>query len=147
MNNSFLKSLYNTFKSGCVIFTILVFVFYILGNVISSAVQVLTLFNMFLLLLFSIWFALANYLLNRKSINIVVRVLIHFLLTVVGFFVIFIYMAGNFENKSRAFIITVGFAVLYIIIAAITLFFKNILKKKDNDKQKYESVYDDQNLK
>lgn len=142
MKNKFLKKLSDVFKSGCVIFTFVVFAFYLLGNAISSAVQVLTLTNLFLLLLFSVWFAASNNLLKNKKLNTIIKIVFHFISTMVGFFVIFVYLPGNLDNKSRAFILTLVFAAAYIIVAALILIIKGALNKKRNDDKDYDSIYD-----
>lgn len=142
MKNNGLCKLYSIIKSACVIFTIIVFLFYIMGNAISSQIQVLTLTNLFLLLLFSVWFSFSNLLLKSKKMNIFLRLTLHFISTVIGFFVIFVYLPGNLENKSQAFILVLGFAIIYIVTATAILALKGIFNKKQNNEQEYESVYD-----
>ena len=130
------------FKSGCVIFTFIVFFFYILGNVISSEVKVLTLTNLFLLFLFSIWFAISNIFLKSKKMNIVFRVALHFISTVLGFFVIFVYLPGNTNNSSSAFVLTLGFAALYAVIAFFILLIRHQINKNKSDNSEYNSIYE-----
>lgn len=142
MKNKFLNFLVNTFKSGCVIFTFIVFLFYILGNMMASTVQVLNLTNLFLLFLFSIVFALANLILKSKKMNIVLRVALHFITMVAGFFVIFVYLPGNLQKGSSAFVLTVVFTVLYALVTAVILTVRHFIKKRKTDKQEYSSVYD-----
>ncbi len=142
MKNKLLNALLNIFRSGCVIFTFVVFGFYILGDLMSSQIQVLTLKNLFLLLLFSLWFAMSNIFLKNKKLNIILRTILHFVSTVFGFFVIFIYLPGNLENGSSAFVLTIGFAALYILVASIIFTVNHIMKKKKADTQEYKSVYE-----
>ena len=142
MKNKLLKNLSDLFKSGCVIFTFVVFAFYILADIMTSAVMALTLKNLFLLFLFSIWFAGSNRFLKNNKFNFIVKLVLHFISTLAGFFVIFVYLPGNLANKSRAFVLTLTFAGVYILIAAVILIFKNALNKKKNEKEEYESVYD-----
>lgn len=143
MNNKFLKGILNILKTGCVIFTIIVFGFYILGNALDSSEQVLTLTNMFYLLLFSIWFALSNLLFKNKKINTILSVSLHFLSTNFGFFFIFVYLAGNLENKSRAFVLVLCFAFIYILVAAAGLGVHALMNKKKNETEEYKSIYED----
>ncbi len=144
MKKNFPTKLYELIKSGCLIFTVIVFAFYILGNAVSSAVQVLTLTNLFLLFLFSIWFALSNTLLKTKKLNVILRVVLHFISTIIGFFVIFIYLPGNLENKARAFVLTLAFAAVYIVVAAIGLIIRKAIIKNKNNEEEYQSVYEKQ---
>ena len=142
MKKKFFPALYETLKSACLIFTLIVFAFYILGNAISSEVQVLTLTNLTLFFAFSIWFALSNNLLKSNKLNVFLRVSLHFLSTVAGFFVIFVYVPGNTQNGSRAFILTVAFAALYIVFATIALAISGLRNKKKNENEEYKSVYE-----
>ena len=142
MKKKFFPALYETLKSACLIFTLIVFAFYILGNAISSEVQVLTLTTLTLFFAFSIWFALSNNLLKSNKLNVFLRVSLHFLSTVLGFFVIFVYLPGNIENGSRAFILTIGFAALYIVVATIILAISGAVRKQRNEKEEYKSIYD-----
>lgn len=141
MKNKFLNGLYDLVKRGCVIFTVTVFAFYILGELMSNTVKVLTLSTLFLIFLFSVWFALSNKLLRTKKMNIVLRVFLHFISTVVGFFVIFVYLPGNTANSSSAFVLTLGFAGLYLLIAALILTVIHLFNKRKESKE-YKSIYE-----
>ena len=142
MKNKFFPALYETLKTSCFLFTLIVFAFYILGNAISNEVQVLTLTNLALIFGFSIWFTLSNILLKSNKLNLFLRVSLHFLSTLLGFFVIFIYIPGNAQNGSRAFILTIAFAALYILVAVIALIINGIVRKNKNENKEYKSVYE-----
>lgn len=142
MKNKFLTSALNVFRSGCVIFTAVVFGFYILGDIMSSATQVLTLRNLFLLFLFSVWFAMSNGFLKSKKMNQVVKITLHFLSTTIGFFIIFVYLPGNVETPSKAFVLTLAFVAVYAIITTVILLIKAALNKKKNETEKYDTVYE-----
>ena len=58
----------------------------------------------------------------------------------------FVYLPGNLENKSQAFVLVLGFAVIYIITATVILTLKSIFNKKQNNEQEYDSVYDKSKL-
>ncbi len=143
MKDKFTKKASSLFKSGCVIFTIIVFAFYILAEIMSSSTQALTLSKLFLLLLFSIWFAFSNLFLKSKKLNIVLRIALHFISTVLGFFVIFVYFTGTTETPSKAFLLTVGFVFFYAIVATAILVTKSLInKKKSESDSEYKTVYD-----
>ena len=142
MENKFLKTLKEIFHSGCAIFTFVVFGFYIMGDILSSTTKVLELKTLFLLFLFSLWFALSNRIFTAKKMNVILRTVFHFLSTIIGFFVIFIYLPGNIKNSSSAFVLTLGFAVIYVVIAAIILTVRHFSLKKRNSEEKYDSVYE-----
>ena len=145
MKNKFTKGLVKFLKNGCVTFTIVVFAFYILGDIMSSATKVLTLKNLILLYLFSVWFSASNIILRSKKMNLILRVVLHFVSTVLGFFVIFVYLPGNLENPSSASLLTIGFSALYIVIASLILGIKSAISKKKNEDaedDEYDSIYD-----
>lgn len=143
MKNKFLSSALNVLKNSCVIFTVIVFGFYILGNALESSEQVLTLINMFYLFLFSVWFALSNLLFKSKKLNTILSVFLHFLSTNFGFFFIFVYLPGNLNNKSRAFVLVLTFAFIYILIASIGLGISTLMNKKNNETEEYKPIYEE----
>ncbi len=136
------KNVYDVFKTGCMIFTFVVFSFYILGEIMSNTVKFLTLNTLSLLFLFSIWFAISNLLFKSKKLNLIIKVTLHYISTVIGFFVIFVWIPGNIENNSRAFLLTLVFSALYILVACAVLGIKFSVNRKNNEKSDYSSVYD-----
>ncbi|MBR5314840.1 MAG: hypothetical protein IKU45_05465 [Clostridia bacterium] len=143
MKNKTLTGALNILKNSCVIFTVIVFGFYILGNAIESSERVLTLTNMFYLYLFSLWFALSNLILRSKKINAILSVFLHFVSTNLGFFFVFVYLPGNLQNKSRAFILVLCFAFIYILVASVAFGINSVINKKKNENEEYKSVYED----
>lgn len=143
MNKNFLSKLYGIFKNGCMIFTFVVFAFYILAYSMTSVAQALNLTNLFLVFLFSIWFAFSNLFLGNKKINVILRTILHFLSTLLGFFVIFILLPGYLDtNKSGSFVLMIGFTAFYALITLAVAIIKNITNKKKNEQEDYESIYD-----
>jgi len=145
MNKKMLNGIKNLFKSGCVIFTIVVFVFYLMGEIVSNATQTLTFSRLFLLYLFSVWFALSNLFLKNKKLNIILKIILHFVSTVTSFFVVFIYIPGNTENTSSAFVLTICFAVIYIATATIIMFVRSAIRSNADKKKEYKAMYEKSN--
>lgn len=135
MKKKLFNGKFDLIKNGCVIFTATVFAFYILGEMMSNTVKVLTLNTLFLIFLFSLWFALSNKLLTTKKLNVILRVFLHFLSTVLGFFVIFVYIPGNTENSSSAFVLTLGFAAMYLLVAALVFTVIHLINKGKETKE------------
>ncbi|MBE6717940.1 MAG: hypothetical protein E7574_01620 [Ruminococcaceae bacterium] len=147
MKNKLTNKLSNLFKSSCVVFTAVVFSFYILQRLITKdqGNWGLDLMDLFLVLLTSIWFTATNVFLTNKKLNIILRVAMHFVSSTLGFYLIFIYLTGYAKKSSNAFLLVIAFAVAYIIVAVAILAIRNfIIKKKTQDKEKYESIYKDE---
>lgn len=142
MKNAFLKSVSGVIKQACVIFTCIVFAFYIFADLTNGSNNFLTLKMLFLLFLAAIWFAMTDVLLVNKNLNIFLRVSLHFISSTVGFYLIFIYLSGYAKKSSKSFILVILFAVIYILIASIALFIRHLLLKKKADNENYESIYD-----
>ena len=141
MNKKILSGFCAVFKSACVIFTFVVFAFYIMGAIASNALQTLTLPRMALVFVFSFWFALCNLFLKFKTLNIVLRIAFHFVSSTVGFYVVFLLIPGYTKKQSGAFALTVVFVLVYVIAIAIYGITRSVLNKKKKQDEEYKSIY------
>ena len=145
MKNKLLNKLSNLLKKSCVVFTVIVFAFYIIQRLITKdqGNWGLDLTKLTLVLLTSIWFTATNVILTNKKLNIILRIAMHFISSTFGFYLIFIYFAGHAKKSSNSFVLVVAFAVVYIVIAAIYLAIRSfIAKKKSESQEKYQALYD-----
>ena len=142
MKNTFLKSISEVIKQACVIFTCIVFAFYIFADITNGSNSVLTLKMLSLLFLAAIWFAMTDVLLVNKNLNIVLRVALHFISSTVGFYLIFIYLSGYAKKSSKSFILIIAFSIVYILIASVVLTIRHFIMKNKSEKEDYESIYD-----
>ena len=142
MKTKLLKSIYGIFQNACVIFTLCVlacsFISFAAG---ANAGNYLNISALLLLALLSLWLSLASLLLKPKKLNIILRVILNFIASVVGMYVILFGVSGASEKEAFAFTFTVVFSVVYIIVATVVLFVKSKADKKKSEKENYESVY------
>ena len=141
MNKKILTKITNIFKNACVIFTFVVFAFYIMGAIASNALQTLTLPRMALVFLFSFWFAICNLFLRIKAMNIILRTALHFVSSTFGFYVIFLLIPGYTKNQSSSFALVIAFIIAYAIITAVYGLIKSALCKKSQQDEEYNSIY------
>lgn len=144
MNNKFVKGLISLIKSGCVIFTIAVFTSFLFAELVSEASMILSLKAMFFIFLFSIWLAASNLLLTYKKFNYILRIVLHFIASFGGFFLICIYLYGILAVPKTAFFASLAYVLVYSVIVAAYLGIRaaiNRNKSDDNDGEKYESIY------
>ncbi len=141
MNKKILSKITALFKNACVIFTFVVFAFYIMGAIASNALQALTLPRMALVFLFSFWFAICNLFLRFKTLNIVIRIALHFASSTFGFYVIFLLIPGYTKNQSSSFALVIAFVIAYALVAGGYGLIKSALKKKDKQNEEYNSIY------
>lgn len=145
MKNKLLDKLSNLLKKSCVVFTAVVFAFYILQRLITKdqGTWGLDLTDLFLVLLTSIWFTATNVFLTNKKLNVILRIALHFVSSTIGFYLIFIYLTGYAKKSSNAFVLVVAFAVVYILVAAIFLAIRSfIARKKAESQEKYQALYE-----
>jgi len=141
MNKKLLSSFIKVFKNACVIFTFVVFAFYIMGVIASNALQTLTISRMALVFAFSFWFALCNLFLSFKSLNVVLRIALHFISSTFGFYVIFLLIPGYTKNQSSSFALVIAFVIAYAIIGSVCGLIRSALNKKDKQEEEYNSIY------
>ncbi len=141
MNKKFLSGFLSVLKNACIIFTVTVFAFYFMGSLMSNAQQTLTLSKMVLVFVFSLWFALCNLFLNFKNLNIIIRIALHFVSSTFGFYVIFLLIPGYAENQAGAFALTIGFILLYVIVATLIGIVRKLTTKESQKDNEYKSIY------
>ncbi len=141
MNKKFLSWVSTVFKNACVIFTFVVFAFYIMGVIAANALQTLTLSRMALVFLFSFWFAVCNKFLKFKALNVVLRIALHFASTTFGFYVIFLLIPGYTKNQSSSFALMIAFVLVYAIVTAAYVLIRSAINKKNKQDEEYNSIY------
>ena len=145
MKTNFLKSFYSIFQNACVIFTVCVlacsFISFAAG---ANAGNYLNISALMLLALLSFWFSLSSLILKPRKLNIILRVILHFIASVVGMYVILFVISGASEKQAFAFTFTIVFSVVYAITATLILVVKGKANKKKAEKDNYDSVYKNQ---
>lgn len=123
-------------------FTIILFVFYIIGSSAASSNIKLTLKEISLLFSFSICLALCNIIFRINGMNMIIKIALHFTGTIFSFIILLVVMSGYFEKTSGGVLITIVVAVLYAIIAAAILGIRALIKRAENEKSEYTSKFD-----
>ena len=141
MNKKLLSWISNVFKSSCVIFTFVVFAFYVMGAIASNALQTLTLSRMALVYLFSVWIALCNKFLYFKVLNAVLRIALHFVSSTAGFYIIFLFIPGYTKQQSNSFAMVIAFVIAYAVIGSIYGLIKSAINRSKKQDEEYNSIY------
>lgn len=145
MKTKILKSIYGIFQNACVIFTLCVLVCsFIAFAAGANAGNFLNISALMLLALLSLWLSLSSLFLRPKKLNIILRVILNFISSVVGMYVILFGISGASEKQAFAFTFTIVFSVVYIIAATVILVIKSKSDKKKSEKENYDSVYKNQ---
>ncbi len=145
MKTNFWKFIYGIFQNACVIFTLCVlgcsFIAFAAG---ANAGNYLNISALMLLALLSLWLSLSSLLLKPKKLNIILRVILNFIASIVGMYVILFGISGASEKQAFAFTFTIAFSVVYVIAATILFVIKGNSNKKKAEKENYDSVYKNQ---
>ena len=130
-------------KNGCVIFTVITVITYILGSVLSAENKAFipTLKWVLLFLLFSVVLAGANLLLKNKKYSVAIKLALHFVATAILYFIVVVLCGGFITNGSQTLIAIVLFVLFYVIFAIIFAVVSGTKKHKTNKHEKYESVF------
>lgn len=134
------RNLWQTIKNSCVIFTLIILLFYVLGVALfPKMIPSLTTIGVFFL--FSIALAFINEIFFAPKLSLVVKCVIHFFATLALILISFA-VTGKFA-QSGAVIIILSFiyAIMYWIGAAIALIVNGKGKKKKNTEKKYEKMF------
>ena len=145
---SFFKSfIYRIFYPTAAFYTLITMFFYLCGVFfdLSDRHMVLTRSSAFLILLFSFIIVLANMVLTEKKLklHIALRVVIHYVITALSFFILFIKIAEYDAGTSSTIIILLVFTVVYFLICGAVLGIRSAGKKARIDSSEYKSIYGD----
>ena len=78
----------------------------------------------------------------RLDYSISVRVLLHFIGSLIAYVIVFVLIPGAFD-VAQIIVRVLVFAVIYLIIAFIALIISSLLKNKTTEKFEYESQFND----
>ncbi len=137
------KSLWNTIKNGCSIFTLITVISYTIGMILSTndKAYIPSLKSIYIYLAFSILFCFANRLLLNKKINVWVRLLIHCIITGILFFCVIV-LGGGFSGSGFATLIIMSvYVASYLIFAVIYSMISKKKEHKENINKQYTSVF------
>ena len=131
-------------NSACVIFTLLFAFIYTLGVTVNPD-WIPTIGMMYSLLAFAFVLSAMNLYLFSKNLVLGLRLLIHYVVTALSFYVLFVVASGFMRNGGSALTIMVSFSVTYALFAAVVAIFNGAKgsdkKKKTQKKTEYKSMF------
>ena len=95
---------------------------------------------MAMLFVFSLLFALINKLLTLKIVT-ALKFLLHFVLTLIDFILMFIVVSGYYLNGPTALFIIICFILVYAIIMGATMLIRGVFQEKKKDKSEYKKMF------
>lgn len=128
-------------NNTCKTFTVTLILFYSVGALIINDRMTMNFGTALLALAFSFLFSLGLLVFEVKSLNTVLKLLIHYAVTAASFVLLFVVIPGNNRNGEFTLMLIVVFTLLYIVTAAIAFFIKSARKKKKTDEEDYSPVY------
>ena len=126
---------------ACVYFTVFMLIYIILAAIVNVGDQELRLDagRTILFFVFAFMLAAANTVFRLENITGGLRVLIHYVITSLGFYFCFIMTLGM--RVAQVFIGMVIFTLIYFIVFAIVTMFRLRYKKNRESVEKYEKRY------
>lgn len=134
------RNLWQTFKNACVIFTAIIFFFYLIGLIFfPDMIPSLSTIGVFFI--FSLALAFVNEIFFVKKFSFIVKCLLHFFATL-ALILLSLAISGKFASSGFAILIlSFVFAILYWIGASIAIIINGATKKKKNTEQKYDRMF------
>ncbi|MBE6554774.1 MAG: hypothetical protein E7663_00875 [Ruminococcaceae bacterium] len=128
--------------AACVYYTaatfLLLFIYWIINLDLSRGMNPLSLI---LILPFSIFFAVANYIYGIEKLDTWVRVILHYVITMTGIWCFLFLPNQRGGTASGALILFVVLTVIYAMIMSVILIVKGRIRRITRDETEYVSVY------
>lgn len=130
------------FRKACVCYTvILLFLCLILTAVSEGTAAAVSPLNFLLVFPFAVCFASANYIDKKTRLSGFIKFLLHFILTVGGFFFFLLLPISYGNSESNSFLLLCFFAVCYLIVYGTILLFRKRWKKEFESEKTYTSQF------
>ena len=139
-NNILTKIIYPT----SLYFTVILLILYIGGAALDhgNTNMIPTLSTVCLVLAFSFILNIANLILTVKKLHISLRVAIHYVLTAVSFFVLFINSSDYEPSSGFTIVLMLSYTAIYALICIIIAAVRSAKKRHDTETSEYKSIYD-----
>lgn len=130
-------------KNTCIYYTVttflLIFLFWLVSDDITRAMHPVALM---LVLPFSLFFAIANAVYRHAPLDTWVRVLCHYVITMLGI-MLFLYLPNKAADAKPmgALLLLLALTVLYAIIMGVVLYLSGRMHRLSRDTSVYTSVY------
>ncbi len=125
-------------------FTLATLALYIGGTAFGTVNQnmIPTLRTELLVLALCLIFNAANLILTAKKLHMALRIAIHYVITALSFFILFINTSENKPGGSLTIILLLVYSVIYAAVAVTFFSVNSAARRSKNDKSEYESIYD-----
>ena len=142
MPNSLWNCAKRVWVQTCVIFTLCVLFVFIVGSAVPEFEGAINLKNILTILLFAAVFALANMLLHIGRLSMILRILLHYAATALGFYFVFILIAAKATNAGSVLVLLLFYTVVYAVLMGVyVVVFKALLARRAEKKATYEKIY------
>ncbi len=130
-------------SDGCIFYTILTLLLYTGGMLASTRERewIPTLGMLFTVLLFSVLFAAANYSVSHTKLTGALKLLFHYGVTALIFYVLFILWGGFSSSPATVLILMLAFTLVYAIAALLVFLVRYVSGGAKNKQTKYESQF------
>ena len=137
---SFWKITKNILLRACVSFTILTLILFLIGSAVPTFGNAIAVKTVLVLFAFSLLMACANLLLNIRRIAYPLRLLLHYLASLLTFYVLFVVILIQAKGISTILADLLLFTFLYTVIMGAFLLFQHAIEGKAKNKD-YEQIY------
>ena len=128
---------------GCVYYTIVSLLLYV-GGLLFSTIErewIPTLDMLLLLLLFTVSVSAANQMVLHAKMHTAVKLLLHYAITQIVFYIVFIWWGGFSDSSSMVLVLLLAFTMLYGIGAIIFGIVRHIRAESENRLEKYDEQF------
>ena len=125
---------------GCVVYTILITAVYFLGASVNSRFLP-TPQAVLGILIFSFYLSLSGLFLFSDLLVPALRVVLHFAVTALVFYLAFLRFGGYLKNGGSAFVGLLVFALIYAICAAVVFLIRHLTTEKKQEEKEYGSMF------
>ncbi len=128
---------------GCVYYTVTSLLLYV-GGLLFSTIErewIPTLDMLLLLLLFTVSFSAANQMVLHAKLPMGVKLLIHYVATLLIFYVVFILWGGFSKNGSSVLVLLLAFTLVYGIGTLIFTIVRHIRAGTANRNKEYDAQF------
>ena len=125
-------------------FTVVTLLLYIIGAAVSDGASnmIPTLRTILIIFGFSLVFNLANMILTAKKLHISLRITLHFVITALAFYILFINASDYNVNGSFTIVLLLIYTVVYAAICAVVLAVRSASRKTKIESSEYRPIYD-----
>ena len=142
MSKNVLSALRRVFTQCCVIFTFFMLFVFIIGSAVPDFGGAIDLKNVLVILLFAFVYAAANLLLRIERMAAILRILLHYAATLIGFYFVFILIAAKATAPSAVFVMILFYTGLYAILMGVyQVVFHALVHRKAEKEQDYKHIY------